>query len=266
MARNNSFVKLDGTLDNLTFYRRNGENLVKTKSSISRARIMNDPKFKRTRENMREFGGAATASKSFRTAFAGNCQKFGDMHMGSRMTGVMKQIVNGGTGIRGERDIMIASSLELIRGFEFNKMETFDSRFYRTTQLPVVSANRNSVTWELQPFMPDDSIRMPEGATHFSVVLAAGYVSDFEYNISEKAYKPTDPEFDGMSGSVFSDAHELGDALTPVIELEVVLATGAVIPDSISVMVGIGITFYQSINTQLYELASGSVMKVAVTG
>src|SRR5690606_18623029 len=127
MARNNSFVKLDGTLDNLTFYRRNGENFVKSKSAISRARIMNDPKFKRTRENMREFGGAAIAGKSFRTAFAGSAQKFGDTYISARMTGIMKRIVGSGPGIRGERELLISDSHELIRGFEFNLVETFDS-------------------------------------------------------------------------------------------------------------------------------------------
>ena len=49
-------------------------------------------------------------------------------------------------------------------------------------------------------------------------------------------------------------------------ELEIVLATAATIPLDVSVMVGTGVTFYQSINGELYELARGSVMKVAVTG
>lgn len=266
MARNNSFVKLDGTLDNLTFYRRNGENLVKSKSSISRARIMNDPKFRRTRENMREFGGAATASKSFRTAFSGSAQKFGDLYINSRMTGIMKRIVNSGPGIRGEREILIADSLDLIKGFEFSSDETFDSRFYRTGQLPVIRPDRNSVAWDLQPFSPDDSIKAPEGATHFRMVFAAGYVSDFAYNSAEKTYKAINPEFDGMSGHVVSDAYVLSDALTPLMALEIVLATAATIPLDVSVVVGTGITFYQSINGELYELARGSVMKVAVTG
>ncbi|MGC1632672.1 MAG: hypothetical protein WA749_11235 [Gelidibacter sp.] len=266
MARNNSFVKLEGTLDNLTFYRKNGENLVKTKSAISRSRIMNDPKFKRTRENMREFGGAATASKSFRTAFAGSAQKFGDMYMGSRMTGIMKRIVNSGPGLRGEREILIADSVDLIKGFEFNNAETFNSRFLRVAQLPVISPDRNSVVWDLDPFSPDRSVKAPEGATHFSIVFSAGYVSDFAYNTAEKAYKALSPEFDGRSGTAVSSPMLLSDALTPLIALEIVLATGDTIPLDVVFMVGIGITFYQEINNDLYEFAGGSVMKVAVTG
>ena len=266
MARNNSFVKLEGTLDNLTFYRKNGENLVKTKSAVSRNRIMNDPKYKRTRENMREFGGSATACKAFRTAFAGSAQKFGDIYMGSRMTGIMKRIVNGGPGLRGEREILISDSQELIKGFEFNNVETFDSRFFRVAQLPVIGADRNSVAWDLDPFSPDTSVKAPEGATHFRMVFSAGYVSDFVYNSAEKAYKAITPEFDGVSGTALSDPLLLSDALTPLVALEIVLATGATIPLDVTVVVGIGISFYQEINSDLYELASGSVMKVAVTG
>ena len=97
------------------------------------------------------------------------------------------------------------------------------------------------------------------------MVFAVGYVIDFTYNLAEITYKANNPEFGGLSGHVVSDAFALSDALTPLMELEIVLATAATIPLDVSVMVGIGITFYQSINSELYELARGSVMKVGVT-
>ena len=45
MARNNSFIKLEGTLDGLTFYTKNGENLVKKKNQVSRNRMLNAPEY-----------------------------------------------------------------------------------------------------------------------------------------------------------------------------------------------------------------------------
>ena len=59
MAVNNSFLKLKGGLGGLSFYEAGGENRVREKGGIDRDRIMNDPDFKRTRENMSEFGGSA---------------------------------------------------------------------------------------------------------------------------------------------------------------------------------------------------------------
>ncbi len=266
MAKNNSFVKLEGTLDNLTFYRRNGESLVKTKSSVSRARIMHDPKYKRTRENMREFGGAATAAKSFRTAFSGPAQKFGDTYLNSRMTGIMKRIVRNGAGNRGERDLNISDHLDLIKGFEFNFEDAFSSRFYYLAAWPEISVDRNSVTWSLPGFSPDALIKAPDGASHFKLVLAAGYVSNFEYHFTDEKYQPVDGTLDGTSGNVYSAAFPLNAPVASPIDLSVVLMTGATIPADISVFVGIGIVFYQEINSQLYELAQGQAMYVAVAG
>jgi hypothetical protein len=51
MARQKSFLKIEGTLDELTFYKSDGNYLVKTKGGISGDRIANDPAFQRTREN-----------------------------------------------------------------------------------------------------------------------------------------------------------------------------------------------------------------------
>ncbi|HAT64297.1 MAG TPA: hypothetical protein DCS66_06805, partial [Flavobacteriaceae bacterium] len=64
MAKNKSFIKLEGTLDGLTFYQKDGESFVKTKGGISRDRILNDQNFKRTRENMQEFSGCAKTGKA----------------------------------------------------------------------------------------------------------------------------------------------------------------------------------------------------------
>ncbi|MEO7283901.1 MAG: hypothetical protein ABIW77_09965 [Gelidibacter sp.] len=129
----------------------------------------------------------------------------------------------------------------------------------------MIRPDRNSVAWDLDPFSPDTSVKIIEGATHFRMVFWAGYMSDFAYNPAENSYKVLTPEFEGMSGTVLSDPLLLSDALSPLIALEIVLATGATIPLDVTV-VGIGISFYQEINSGLYELASGSVMKVAVSG
>lgn len=59
MAKLNSFIKIEGTLDNLTFYRGKDGYLVRTKGGISKSRIKNDPEFIRTRENGVEFGNIA---------------------------------------------------------------------------------------------------------------------------------------------------------------------------------------------------------------
>ena len=68
MAKLKGILKIEGTLQDMTFYKTQDGHLVKTKSGVSADRIANDPNFQRTRENGSEFGGAATAGKVLRSA------------------------------------------------------------------------------------------------------------------------------------------------------------------------------------------------------
>ena len=63
MAKLNGILKIEGTLQDMTFYKTQDGHLVKTKSSISASRITTDTAFVRTRENGAEFGSAAKAGK-----------------------------------------------------------------------------------------------------------------------------------------------------------------------------------------------------------
>ena len=56
MAKQKGFINLEGTLGGLTFYKSEGESFVKTAGGISKDRILKEARFKRTRENMSEFG------------------------------------------------------------------------------------------------------------------------------------------------------------------------------------------------------------------
>ncbi|MFT7613569.1 MAG: hypothetical protein ACI9J3_002544 [Parvicellaceae bacterium] len=70
MAKQKGFIKLKGSLGGLTFYGKNGEELVRTTGGVEKSRIMKDPAFKRTRENMAEFGVSATIGKALRLGLA----------------------------------------------------------------------------------------------------------------------------------------------------------------------------------------------------
>ena len=266
MAQNKSFVKLEGTLDNLTFYQKDGKNFVKTKSSVSRSRIMTDSAYRRTRENMREFGGAARVGKAFRTAFSGVVKTMGDTYMGARINGLMKRINRYGAGVRGEREFEIVSYGEMLRGFEFNKTDPLAAQFFAPSALPIINASRDEVTWTVPDFNTDSFIRRPEGATHFRLVLAAGYVSDFTYSVAQESYEPVDEDVNGHGGVSYSADIPLTGMVGVNTTLTLDLSSIGVIPASVALFVGIGIIFYQEINGDLYELAQGNALKVATVG
>ena len=68
MAKSTGILKIEGTLENITFYKSADGQMVRTKGGVSKKRILNDPAFIRTRENGAEFGHSANAAKMLRTA------------------------------------------------------------------------------------------------------------------------------------------------------------------------------------------------------
>lgn len=266
MARNNSFIRLEGTLDGLTFYRKNGENFVKTKSKVSKNRIMNDPAYKRTRENMQEFGGAARCSKAFRESFASIARLVSDSYLSSRVTGKMRSIIPNGAGLRGERTINVVDNIEPFLGFNFNLSKPFDSQINAPSNGPEINANRDTVTWSIPDFNTDTYVRTPEGATHFKLALAAGYVSNFEWVPALQAYEPIEDTPNGVGSVTYSNPIALGAMVGGSTDLTVDLTAYAPIPVTTALYVGTAIVFFQMVNGELYELAQGHSMKIAAVG
>jgi hypothetical protein len=56
MAKTSGIIKIEGTVEDLTFYKKDGRNFVRRKGGVSKERIENDPNYVRTRENNSEFG------------------------------------------------------------------------------------------------------------------------------------------------------------------------------------------------------------------
>ena len=266
MARNNSFIRLEGTLDGLTFYRKNGESFVKTKNQVSKNRILNDPAYKRTRENMQEFGGAARTSKAFRESFAGIVRLVGDTYVASRLTAIMRKVCALGTGLRGERVIDVVSHVDLITGFELNVQKPFDTQFNAPSAPPQIDTNRTSVRWNVPDFNTDTYVRMPEGATHFKLALAAGYTSNYEWVTATKSYEPVDEDVNGRGLVVYSAAIPLGGMVGSDTSLDADMTSFGTIPVTSAVFAGTAIVFYQEVNGELYELAQGHAMKIGVGG
>src|SRR6185503_20874460 len=85
MAKQIGILPLEGTIQNITFYKRGGLLLAKAKSSIPKSAILNGDNFVRTRENMAEFGNSAHAGDFIREAFHGTYGRTKDVNMIGRL-------------------------------------------------------------------------------------------------------------------------------------------------------------------------------------
>jgi hypothetical protein len=215
---------------------------------------------------MMEFAGASYAGKAFRDGFANMTKLMGDTYLSSRVSGLMRRIVSVGAGNRGERAIDVVSMRELFKGLEFNKALPFKSIFYAPYNAPSFSAGRDVTDWMVPDFDTDAFITAPIGATHFRLILAAGYVSNYDYNPAMRKYEAADETANARGASVYSAHIPLSGMVGSDTVLQVDLTSLGAIPASTAVFAGVGIVFYQDINGVLYEFAQGNSMVVPVTG
>lgn len=95
MAKQNGFLKVEGTLGDISFYKSKDRFLIRAKGGVSKERIMSDPAFKRTRENGTEFGMVAAANKLLRYLFKRLLQQNHFPHPQLRIFSSKKNIVEG---------------------------------------------------------------------------------------------------------------------------------------------------------------------------
>lgn len=266
MAKQKGYINLEGTLGELTFYKSGGQSIVKTKSAINKDRILKEPNFKRTRENMTEFGGSAKVGKALRHGLAAIIPIMRDRTIVGRLTAIMKRINANGTGLRGKREFEILGNKTLLEGFELNKSKPLETIFFAPFNAPTLDANRSICTWVIPDFNTLDYIHAPEGATHCRLVLATTVLSNYAYDNALKQYLPTNPDEDETSSIVFSNDIPLTGLIGSDTTLTTDLGFTAPLPNTVAVVIAIGIIFYQDINGTLYELASDNAMTVQTVG
>lgn len=179
MAKLGGILKIEGTLDNMTFYRTQDGHLVRTKGGVSKDRIQNDPAFERTRENGAEFGASASSGKLLRTSVRNLLMRAKDNRVASRLTQAMTKVKNlDATSPRGERKVSLGLATpegkEVLKGFNFNNRAIMDSILFSPFS---VDAATGEIT--LTNLNPANDIDFPSGATHVS--LTSGFAKiDFD--------------------------------------------------------------------------------------
>lgn len=182
MAKSSGLIKLEGTLDDMTFYKRDGQILVKRKSGVSRERIMNDTNFVRTRENNREFSSVAVSGKLLRNALGSLLFKAKDDLVTSRLQRILNSVKRlDSVSTRGNRTVFegiaTPAGKALLDGFDFNRKAPFETVFSG-----VYNLNTTTGVVSITNLIPLEQIRYPEGATDVSFQSAVLGI-DFETGV-----------------------------------------------------------------------------------
>ncbi len=136
MARQKGIVKIEGTMDDITFFKTQDGFMVKQKSEVSKERIMTDEAFERTRENMSEFARAGKGAKLLRSSVEDILVDCKDNRVTSRLCQRMMQVIKSDpSSARGQR-IIGNGSFALLKAFDFN----IDAALTQTIKAPIVNA------------------------------------------------------------------------------------------------------------------------------
>jgi hypothetical protein len=175
MGKQSSAFKLEGKIGGLSFYKTRDGHMAREKGGVSKDRIMTDPKYARTRENLKEFSENARTVKMVKDTIRPAILRIADAKLHNRLIREMMKVlrtdpVNG----RGKR-LVSEGDWNLLQGFEINSSAVLSGSI--KTEITVT----NSPTeWgvSINSFLPVDFLSIPLGATHFRL-MAAGASFDF---------------------------------------------------------------------------------------
>lgn len=260
MAKNIGLIKISGKVGDLQFFQKEGKTYVGLTSQLSKDRIMKDPAFSRTRENMSEFGGAAAVSKSLRNSLI-PLRALIDSGLHSRFVGLIRQTINLGTGARGERRVEFSLNQEELVGFELNK-NTKVSETVLTTNTLVANVDRNQLTLDVEEFLPSDYLMFPEGTTHFRMILAGLSISDFEPVGLKKKYRPINTEQHGLFVKESTAELPINTLVAGGLTLTADLPGAPVLDPDVLLAAFLGIQFLQEVNGVYYALAAHNALRI----
>ncbi len=146
------------------------------KEGWKKNRILNDPRFARTRENMREFTDNANSTKLVKDALRPVISKVSDQRLGLRLNQqMMKVLKSDAVSVRGDRKVK-NGNWDLLGGMELNLRASLSK-----TLLFEIKTLDSPASWQVQipDLTPLDEIAYPVGAQGFRIT-ATGVGLDFD--------------------------------------------------------------------------------------
>jgi hypothetical protein len=239
MAQQKGTVPIQGTIGNLTFYKSIDGYMVKAKSEVSKSKIMSDPKFSRTRENMAEFGNAGKSGKILRAPFTGLLQNAADPRMVGRLTAQCMDVLKTDTASKRGKRTVAKGDLSLFSDFEFNNKGILSTTLLAPYTVDFTRTTGN-VAFDLPALIPQQGIAAPQGATHYQVQLAAAAV-----NFNKKKNTSV-----GKSSAILP----WDNTLSADLPLTLSLPANATDP----VFILLSVQFYEQLNADYYPLQNGA--------
>lgn len=245
MAKQKGIIKLAGSIEDISFYKSRDGYIARARGGISKGRMATDPAFQRVRENNAEFGRAGAAGRLIRTALRPLLRRTADGRVTSRLTTELLRVVKlDPVNIRGQRTVT-EGPLEMMKDFEFNSSAVLGATFNSPFDASIDRVT-GEATVSLPEFVPDKTISVPPGATHLKLSAAGAEIDfilgSFKMEIAETVEIPVGPQVE------------------EAVDLTVALPAASVA----SLLLVLGIEFYQEVNGQFYPMSNGEFNALSI--
>ena len=186
MAKQKGLFKVEGTLDDVTFYKKGDTFFIRNKGGVTKERFLTDPSFARTRENGSEFANVAASGKMIRNANAVLIKKAKDGSLTRRLMHVLAKVKNADTvSVRGKRNVYegigTTEGKAYLKNFDFNSYTPLQAVLQAPYALDIATG---AVT--ITDLVPMDMMSYPLYASR--VIFKTGFMNlDLEtgdYNIT----------------------------------------------------------------------------------
>lgn len=246
MAKQESFIKLQGKVGDLSFFKTKNGYQARVKGGVSADRIKNDPAYQRTRENNVEFATVSATAKNIRDVLRTMILQTRDPKMATRLSSrVFRMMKADATSLRGERKVTVGS-FGILKDFNFNEAASLNNTLF-VTAVPSINRTTGVVELSVPEIKPEVHLTKPKAATHFRLTAGAALIS-LDQDVEPSNLQLALSDYAPITGTL------------PAMVLTSTLPANAVSP----IVLVFGISFYQEVNGVYYSLINGSFNTLCV--
>ena len=184
MAYLNGPFKFNGSLSNLTFYKRrdSDKTIVKEKWAPTREQIMNDKRFALTKKNCTEWDGCSKASKWIRRVLQ-PLDAVRDYNHAGTLSGLMKQVQKSDSiSVYGERSVLLSEHPHLLKGFTLSRRTHLET-LVRVPITCTINKAASSAIVALPQLVAGANFAPATPLPYFRLIASVGVVPDMLFTL-----------------------------------------------------------------------------------